>query len=213
MAWSTKTEAFFARLWVAREPLVMDGGTIDRPTLKLLTDSFTGEKNMLVIGDWAEDASDPRCYYEFFWGRGGEANDTLDILSALSEAAIRSFASIPSVAQRLKIDPSGLADNIMWEAYWPDLMTRLGLLNTHPIVRTSSGRFRYGKRYGDTEMFSVGDHMILIKAPPTDQLHRLKKLARAASCYEELRCGLFRGSAYAIDWLLQDYEEKREKYS
>lgn len=203
-SWASKTEAYFARLWVERGPLETGAGSIDRQALKLLTDAFIDEKDLLVVGDWAEDPSDPRCYHEFVWGSEGQDGQALDVLSELGESAIRCLVEVPSLAERLKIKREELSDNLAWDAYWMDVLTGLGQLNAHPIVRTSRDQLRYVKRYGDTEMFSLGEHLCPVSSPSDEQLLRLKKLARSKSRFDELRCGVLRGSAYAIDWLLHD---------
>ena len=207
-ALAAKTDGYFSRLRVQREPLVKEDGTLDLETLKALSDGFVDEKNLLVISDWAHDAADPECYHEFLWGRGDDHSGVLEAFDELSESALRSIASVAGLSDRLKLYPADLVDYLAWDSYWLDLLIKIGSTRSHPVVRTAVGSLSYGRRYSDCEFFSVGSHTIVLRAPPPDMLKRLKKLARAKSHYEELKCGILRGSAYALDWLIPEAEAK-----
>jgi hypothetical protein len=209
MTWSHHGDAYFSRIRVQRAPLLKGDDSLDELALKLLSDALVNEKDLLVVSDWAQDSSDPECYHDFLWARGEcREKASLDLLNELSESASRCVAAIPALAARIKLDPAELTDDLAWDSYWLDLLFRLGLPRRHPIVRTSKGSLSYHRRLGEHEFFGLGRHMVLIKTPPAATLRRLKKLARAKSCYEELDCGVLRGSAYAIDWLIQEAEAR-----
>jgi hypothetical protein len=202
------SDACFSRLTVRREPMVRPDGSLDADGLTLLSDGFAAGKNRLVVGAWFEAPSMPECSHEFLWARGDGPGDFLDRFDELAESALRSLAAVEGLSARLKMTSADLDENLAWDRYWLDVMLRLGLPGTHPVVRTLAGSLRYDRRLGDQEVFVVGDDWAVLRAPPADVLGRLKKLARAKSRYEWLRCGVLRGSAYAIDWLLQEAEGK-----
>jgi hypothetical protein len=208
-AWGLKTEAYFGRIRLQREPLLKEDGSLDKDALKLLAEQLSDEKDELVISDWAEDPSSAEIDREFFWGAGGDKEECHWILNELSESAIRCIAPITSLAARLKIDPADLSENLVWDAYWLDVLVKLGLLGSHPIVRTRAGCLSYSRKYNDLSFFDLAGHTLAFKVSDPAMLKRLKKLARTKNRYEELECGIFRGSAYAIDWLLQEVEDKR----
>src|SRR4051794_30808311 len=87
-AWAARGDACFSRITVQRQPMLKDDGSLDAAGLMLLSETFGGERDLLVVGDWAEDPTDPECYHEFFWRREEGTHDLLVVFNELSESAL-----------------------------------------------------------------------------------------------------------------------------
>ncbi|HEX2973109.1 MAG TPA: hypothetical protein VHP11_12300 [Tepidisphaeraceae bacterium] len=206
LAASERSDGHFTRMTLAREPMLKEGGAVDRDILRAIDAAVEDRRELAMDAEWHDNPDAAECLREIVAIRPGEKGLFYLRFEELAAGAIRCLVQIPPAVQAFKLSDV-LREDEDWafDSYWTEVLIRIARMERHPVLRVTEGTLVYGGKNAGLEFFDFGGSTIFLRSPKPGTLTRMKKLAKAKTSCERLQCGILRGSAYAIDWILDKY--------
>ncbi|MGE5611223.1 MAG: hypothetical protein ACM359_18380 [Bacillota bacterium] len=197
------TDGHFIRLTLARAPMLKQNGTVDPAILRSIDEAVEDGRELALNAEWFDNPGDPDCFREIVVNRPGERTPFYGRFEELAAGTMRCLLQIPEAVEVFKLgDVSPEEDDLACDDYWMGVLMQIARTDSHPVLRVTEGPLVYEGKEAKLEFFNLGGSTIAVNAPKVGTLARMKKLAQAKTSCVRLQCGILRGSAYAIDWIL-----------
>lgn len=219
---SASSDGYYVNVRLDAAPLRKRGGRLSFQVLDLIDAAVQDNRTVAMDSEW-EGGDGSECERELFLCRreGGTAV-FLEVFEEYAAGVIRCLRDLPRVAKALGVTGDRNDDTLGAMLDWREVLMRLALRGEHPVLRATAGKLTKPRGMGD-DYFQMGAYTILVPKTATEEriiefipsddpeedcakvIARLKRLTKAFTSIEEIKCGVLRGSAYAIDWILEEY--------
>ena len=201
LATSARGDGPMIRLSVPRAAVLTEDGSVDYDLLKMIDDAVIDGREIVLDAEWDDHPEVPQCSKEIIVCRYGDSGNFFSRFEELAGGTIHTLSRVAPLAKQFGLQEEN-ADIFSLSSFWLNLLMTLGMRREHPVVFAAESKLRHEFHDGSHDSFSFGSHALLFRSPDPDMVGRMKQAAKAGSTCQELECGILRGSAYAIDWLL-----------
>lgn len=194
-------EGYFIRMRLSPKALRLPDGGYDEAITKQITESIVEHREIAMEGMWSE--LDNETYEtEIVVNQAGRKTRFYDAFEDLANSVVRCLVKLPKLAHTFQINERDLRECGGWDLWWLGQLMEIGLSGSHPIIHATDGRFKHSFNGEQGVCYEFAGDLVFFKEPSLETIKRLKKAARAPSSCQQLRCGILRASAYAIDAIL-----------
>jgi hypothetical protein len=190
---------------VNRQALVRRDNTVDEAILKTLSDTIKDGREVVAEDAWYTEEESEVCFCEMVLTGWGKTQRMMDQFSELSAGTLRCLLKVPQAVQDLHIENDDPEDEDNLTNSWMFIVMNLALEREHPLLYATLYELDDAAPGHKSGQLTLGPHRISISHLDQESLDRWHRLVMAENQIKVSQCGLFRGSAFAIDILLGRY--------
>jgi len=205
---SAVSDGYYIDVGIDPRPLTSPDGSINKAVLDAIDAGVMDGRQIAMECDWGQ--GDDRWTHELYLSRWRGTNAFVDVYNEYAPAIVHCLCAMPNVREAYSLGETDRFDGLDGVFAWNEVLMNLALKQTHPVLTAKTGSLSVHQSDEADGRHSLvfADYWITVRSQPDDHATTalmLKKLAKAKSYLREIRCGILRGSAYAIDWILDEY--------